>query len=181
MPTWTDAQKNAIYEPSGNGNILVSAAAGSGKTAVLVERIADMVMRDEDRVSIDELLVVTFTEAAAAEMKERIISRINKAYREEISSGNITKAKYLKEQIHLTASADINTIDSFCLSVVKNNFHVLGIDPNFSIMDNNEGDMLMDDTLSELFMSLYASEDAEERSVLFRLSMCMRPTVMMRV
>ena len=163
MPTWTDAQKNAIYEPSGNGNILVSAAAGSGKTAVLVERIADMVMRDEDRVSIDELLVVTFTEAAAAEMKERIISRINKAYREEISSGNITKAKYLKEQIHLTASADINTIDSFCLSVVKNNFHVLGIDPNFSIMDNNEGDMLMDDTLSELFMSLYASEDAEER------------------
>lgn len=163
MPTWTDAQKKAIYEPSGNGNILVSAAAGSGKTAVLVERIADMVMRDDDPISIDELLVVTFTEAAAAEMKERIIKRINKAYREEISRGNSAKAKYLKEQIHLTASADINTIDSFCLNVVKNNFHVLGIDPNFSIMDNNEGDMLMDDTLSELFLALYASEDAEER------------------
>ncbi|MCH5210497.1 MAG: helicase-exonuclease AddAB subunit AddA [Oscillospiraceae bacterium] len=163
MPIWTDAQKKAIYEPSGEGSILVSAAAGSGKTAVLVERIANMIMRDEDRVSVDELLVVTFTEAAAAEMRERIVRRINEEYRLQLSKGNALKAKYLREQINLTASADINTIDSFCLNVVKNNFHVLGVDPNFSIMDNNERDMLMDDTLSELFMSLYATENEEEK------------------
>lgn len=162
MPKWTDAQHSAIYEPSGEGNIVVSAAAGSGKTAVLVERIVQMVVRDENPVPIDELLVVTFTEAAAAEMKERIIKRINKEYRGAAESGNTAKAKYLKEQINLTSTADINTIDSFCLNVVKNNFHVLGVDPNFSIMDKNEGDMLMDDTLSELFMALYVSDDKEE-------------------
>ena len=79
MAKWTKAQARAIYEPSGEGNILVSAAAGSGKTAVLVERIAEMVTRAENPVSIDSLLVVTFTEAAAAEMKERIIKRIGEA------------------------------------------------------------------------------------------------------
>lgn len=162
MPNWTDAQAKAIYEPSGEGNILVSAAAGSGKTAVLVERIVSMVT--EKGVSIDELLVVTFTEAAAAEMRERIINRINEAHRTAIENGDTEKSRYLKEQIQLTASADINTIDSFCLGVVKNNFHVLGIDPNFSIMDKNEGEMLMDDTLSEMFMSLYASEDETEKA-----------------
>lgn len=169
MPIWTEAQASAIYEPSCEGNILVSAAAGSGKTAVLVERIADMVMRSENPVSIDELLVVTFTEAAAAEMKERIIARINQAYREAVLEGNSAEGRHLKEQMYLTASADINTIDSFCLSVVKNNFHVLGIDPNFSIMDKHEGEMLMDDTLTELFLSLYASEDEEDRKRFLRL------------
>ncbi len=162
MAEWTEAQKKAIYEPSGEGSILVSAAAGSGKTAVLVERIVNMITRPRDRVSVDELLVVTFTEAAAAEMRERIVRRIGEAYRGALSSGDAHEAKYLREQIRLTASADINTIDSFCLNVVKNNFHVLAADPNFSIMDNNARNMLMDDALSELFMSLYASENAEE-------------------
>lgn len=162
MPIWTEAQSKAIYEPSGDGNILVSAAAGSGKTAVLVERITNMMTRSDNPVSIDELLVVTFTEAAAAEMKERIMSSINDVYREAVLNGETEKSRYLREQMYMTASADINTIDSFCLSVVKNNFHVLGIDPNFSIMDKNEGSMLMDDTLTELFLTLYASEDKEE-------------------
>ncbi len=161
MPTWTDDQKKAIYEPSGEGNILVSAAAGSGKTAVLVERIANMVI--EKGVSIDELLVVTFTEAAASEMRERIISRISKAYREAVNERNADKSHYLKEQMRLAANSDINTIDSFCLNVVKNNFHVLGVDPNFGIMDTHEGDMLVDDTLSDLFMSLYATDNEAEK------------------
>lgn len=169
MPIWTEAQERAIYSQSGEGNILVSAAAGSGKTAVLVERIVNMITRAENPVSIDSLLVVTFTEAAASEMRERIIARINKAYREAVMSGDREKSAYLRGQIHLTSGADINTIDSFCLNVVKNNFHILGADPNFSIMDKHEGDMLADDTLSELFLSLYASEDAEERDSFTRL------------
>lgn len=163
MPMWTEAQEKAIYEPSGNGSILVSAAAGSGKTAVLVERIAQLIMREENPVSIDNLLVVTFTEAAAAEMKERIIARINEAQREAVKTGDTDKARYLKEQIHLTASADINTIDAFCLGVVKNNFHILGVDPNFGVMDKSEGDMLMDDTLTELFDALYCDDENKER------------------
>lgn len=157
MTKWTDAQARAIYEPSGQGNILVSAAAGSGKTAVLVERIADMAASGD--ASIDELLVVTFTEAAAAEMKERIMKRINEFYRNAVSNGDTEMASRLREQLHLTSTADINTIDSFCLNVVKNNFHILGIDPNFSIMDKSEGDMLIDDTLDEMFLSLYACEE----------------------
>lgn len=169
MPIWTEAQAKAIYEPSGEGNILVSAAAGSGKTAVLVERITEMITGKENPVSIDNLLVVTFTEAAAAEMKERIIARINSAYREAVSAGKTSESRYLREQMQLTASADINTIDSFCLNVVKNNFHVLGIDPNFSIMDKNEGSMVMDDTLTEMFLSLYASDDEEEKTRFLRL------------
>ncbi|MCD8180438.1 MAG: helicase-exonuclease AddAB subunit AddA [Firmicutes bacterium] len=166
MAKWTEAQEKAIYEPSGEGNIFVSAAAGSGKTAVLVERIANMVT--EKNVPVDSLLVVTFTEAAAAEMKERIIDRINQSYRDALKSGS-ARSKYFKEQMHLTANADINTIDSFCMNAVKNNFHILGIDPNFSIIDKKEGEMLMDDTVSEMFMSLYASEDAEDRERFTRL------------
>ncbi len=156
---WTDAQRDAIYEPSGEGAILVSAGAGSGKTAVLVERIAQMITRKTDRVSVEELLVVTFTDAAAAEMRDRIARRINEEYKKKLSEGDAAEAKYLRSQMHLTASADINTIDSFCLNVVRNNFHVLGVDPNFTIMDGNESDMLADDALSELFAELYASED----------------------
>lgn len=168
MPNWTDDQAKAIYEPSGNGNILVSAAAGSGKTAVLVERIINLITSDNP-LSIDRMLIVTFTEAAAAEMKERIITRINKSYREALTSGDTKKIKHLKEQIHLTSAADINTIDAFCLRVVKNNFHILGTDPNFSIMDNSEREILIDDTLSDLFMSLYATENEDDKNKFLHL------------
>lgn len=157
MADWTEAQAEAIYEPSGEGSILVSAAAGSGKTAVLVERIANMILNGG--ISIDELLIVTFTEAASAEMKERIISRINEAYKEAVLTGDTEKSRHLKEQMRLTPSADINTIDAFCLGVVKNNFHILGIDAGFGIMDKNEGGILMDDTMSDLFLSLYTEGD----------------------
>ena len=75
-------------------------------------------------------------------MKERIINRINKSYREALENGDIAQSKYLKEQMHLTAGADINTIDAFCLRVVKNNFHILGVDTNFSIMYTNEDNNL---------------------------------------
>ena len=164
MPNWTKEQEKAIYEPSGKKNILVSAAAGSGKTAVLVERIVNLITNSENPFPIDSILVATFTEAAATEMKERIINRINKSYREALENGDIAQSKYLKEQMHLTAGADINTIDAFCLRVVKNNFHVLGIDPNFSIMDTNEDKMLIDDTLTDLFAALYETENEENKN-----------------
>ncbi len=163
MTKWTADQQKAIYAPSCEGNILVSAAAGSGKTAVLVERIAQMILRHDDPVSVDNLLVVTFTEAAAAEMKERIIARINEAQRAAFEAGDTSEAKRLREQIHLTTTADINTIDAFCLRAVKNNFHVLGADPNFGIMDKGEEDILAEDATEELFSSLYESEDESER------------------
>ena len=169
MAKWTEAQSRAIYEPPKDGNILVSAAAGSGKTAVLVERLAQMVTRAENPVPIDRVLVVTFTEAAAAEMKERIIKRINEAQLTASKNGDTAAAAYLREQMHLTASADIATIDAFCLGVVKNNFHILGIDPNFTIMDKSGGDILKDDTLTELFDSLYSSEDNHEKETFERL------------
>ena len=169
MPNWTKEQEKAIYEPSGKKNILVSAAAGSGKTAVLVERIVNLITNSENPFPIDSILVATFTEAAATEMKERIINRINKSYREALENGDIAQSKYLKEQMHLTAGADINTIDAFCLRVVKNNFHVLGIDPNFSIMDTNEDKMLIDDTLTDLFAALYETENEESKNRFQRL------------
>ena len=169
MPNWTKEQEKAIYEPSGKKNILVSAAAGSGKTAVLVERIINLITNSENPFPIDSILVATFTEAAATEMKERIINRINKSYREALENGDIAQSKYLKEQMHLTAGADINTIDAFCLRVVKNNFHVLGVDPNFSIMDTNEDKMLIDDTLTDLFAALYETENEESKNRFQRL------------
>ena len=98
MPNWTKEQEKAIYEPSGKKNILVSAAAGSGKTAVLVERIVNLITNSENPFPIDSILVATFTEAAATEMKERIINRINKSYREALENGDIAQSKYLKEQ-----------------------------------------------------------------------------------
>lgn len=169
MPNWTIDQEKAIYEPAGEGNILVSAAAGSGKTAVLVERIAQMVLRDENPVSIDKLLVVTFTEAAAAEMKERIIDRLSSARAAAAEKGDRDKSAYLRDQIYLTSTADINTIDAFCLNVVKNNFHILGVDPNFGIMDNGEIDILTDDAMDTLFDALYSTDNEEDKKRFLRL------------
>lgn len=170
MPKWTKAQERAIYEPSGEGNIIVSAAAGSGKTAVLVERIVNMIMRNENPISIDRLLIVTFTEASAQEMKERIINRINSEFRKALKEGDEKRSKRLKEQIYMAVNADINTIDAFCLRVVKNNFHVLGIDPNFNIMDKSEGEMLAEDTLDELFLQFYETSDLDVKERFERLT-----------
>ncbi|MBR5271235.1 MAG: UvrD-helicase domain-containing protein, partial [Clostridia bacterium] len=135
--SWTDEQKAAIYAPVGKYNILVSADAGSGKTAVLVERICNMIINDG--VSIENLLVVTFTNAAAAGMKEKIIKRLQQCVAE---CNNSMEKRRLKEQTYLCATADILTIDAFCLNVLKNNFHFAGIAPNFYIMDKTEEEII---------------------------------------
>ncbi len=122
---WTKEQQEVIDHR--NGNLLVSAAAGSGKTAVLVERIISMILDTDDKVDIDKLLVVTFTNAAASEMRERIGDAISKALENDPSN------EHLQKQILFLNRANITTIHSFCLDVIKNNIHLLTLDPNFRI------------------------------------------------
>ena len=136
-------------------NILVSAAAGSGKTAVLVERIVGMVASDVSPVDIDRLLVVTFTNAAAAEMKERIEIALSK--RLETSPENV----HLQKQLSLLHNAQITTIDSFCLFLIKNNFNDIGLDPGFRIADEGELTLLKQDVISELLEQQYQEKRSE--------------------
>ena len=150
---WTDEQISAINEK--NGNILVSAAAGSGKTAVLVERIIRLITDEDNPVDIDRLLVVTFTKAAAAEMKERIGAAVNLALRENPDSAN------LRRQSVLLNHADITTIHSFCLRVARENYNWLGIDPAFRVADDTEILLLRDEIMDRLFEDNYASDDPD--------------------
>ena len=148
---WTNEQKQAIEEKG--SNILVAAAAGSGKTAVLVERIINRILND--KIDIDKLLVVTFTNAAASEMRERILDAIYKKIEEEPS--NIE----LQRQITLLNKASICTIHSFCLDVIRNNFYEINISPNFRIGDTAEIELLKQETLDDLFEKKYFEEDED--------------------
>ena len=148
---WTNEQLQAI-EKKGN-NILVAAAAGSGKTAVLVERIINKIINE--KINIDEILVVTFTNAAASEMRERILEAIYKKIEKEPNNS------HLQKQINLIGRASICTIDSFCLDVVKNNFYEIDISPNFRIADNAELELIKQEVLEELFDKKYEVEDSK--------------------
>ena len=149
MPEWTKEQKRAIEE-KGN-NILVAAAAGSGKTTVLVERVIQKIIKD--RIDIDRLLIVTFTNAAASEMRERILNALYK----EIDK-NPTDI-HLQKQIVLLNKANICTIDAFCLEIIKNNFFEIGISSNFRIADNIELELLKQEAMEDLFEKLYLDRD----------------------
>lgn len=144
---WTSEQQKVI-DLRGR-NILVSAAAGSGKTAVLVERIIKMLTDSKPRMDVDRLLIVTFTEAAAAEMRERIRMAIEKALEEK------PQDVHLQRQATLIHSAPITTIHSFCLSVIREHFHVLNIDPGFRIAEEGELKLLKQDVLEELLEDCY--------------------------
>lgn len=148
---WTQEQREAIFTK--NCNLLVAAGAGAGKTAVLVERIIQKIMDDEDDVDIDKLLVVTFTNAAASEMRERIGDAISKKL--EI----VPESKNLQKQLMLLNKANIMTIHSFCLQVIKNNFHVIDLDPNFRICDETESILLKQETIDEIFEDKYEHDD----------------------
>ena len=150
---WTEEQRKVI-DLRGR-NILVSAAAGSGKTAVLVERIIKRLTEEEHPVDVDRLLIVTFTEAAAAEMKERIGAALEKKLREHPGDAR------LEQQASLIHSAAITTIHSFCLSVIRDHFHVIDIDPGFRIAEEGELRLLRQDVLDELLEACYA-EGTEE-------------------
>ena len=150
---WTNRQLDVIN--TRNRNILVSAAAGSGKTAVLVERIIKMITDSEDDTDIDQLLVVTFTRAAAGEMKERIRERLEKMAEDNPKDAN------LRKQLSLIHNASISTIDSFCATVVKENFDKIDLDPNFRIADNTEIEMLKADCVSDLLEEYYEKADED--------------------
>lgn len=148
---WTSEQQNVI--DFRDRNILVSAAAGSGKTAVLVERIVNRICVDEPPVDIDRMLVVTFTKAAAAEMRERVSRAI-----EEKRAAN-PEDENLQRQATLVHNALITTIDSFCLFVVQNNFSQIDLDPDFRIGDSAELKLMAKDVIAEVFESNYAREN----------------------
>lgn len=145
--TWTDEQQSVI--DAKNQDILVSAAAGSGKTAVLVERIIQKITDPKKPVDIDRLLVVTFTKAAAAEMRERISNVIEKMREEFPMDQNLLR------QSSLIHNAQITTIDAFCLFVVRNHFQEIDLEPNFRIADEGEIKLVEFDVLDSLFEENY--------------------------
>ncbi|HKL80546.1 MAG TPA: helicase-exonuclease AddAB subunit AddA [Mobilitalea sp.] len=145
--TWTEAQQKVI--DTRNKNLLVSAAAGSGKTAVLVERIISMISEGESPIDIDHLLVVTFTNAAAAQMRERIGKALDKKLL--LEPDNL----HLQKQISLLQSAQITTIHSFCLNVIRNYFHMIDLDPSFKMADESEITLMKSDVMGELLEHWY--------------------------
>ena len=144
---WTKEQQQVIQSRS--SNLLVSAAAGSGKTAVLIERIIQLILDENNPIDIDELLVVTFTKAAASEMRERVGREIEKAL------GLNPENTHLQRQLMLLNSADIATIDSFCNKVLKTHSHIVNLDSNFKVVEPSENDILALETVEELFEDLY--------------------------
>lgn len=150
---WTKSQQKAISIR--DKNVLVAAAAGSGKTAVLVERIIKIITDEELNVDVDKLLVVTFSNAAAAEMKERVFKALEKVAAENTSSSHI------KRQLAIINRAKIITIHAFCLEVIRENYSVIGIDPNFKIADQKELDIIKDQVLEELFQEMYERDNNE--------------------
>ena len=149
--TWTDEQLQVIE--TRHKNLLVSAAAGSGKTAVLVERIIRMITDPDQPVDIDRLLVMTLTNAAAAEMRERVETALGSLLDED--PGN----KNLERQSTLIHHAKITTIDSFCLNLLREHFHKLDLDPGFRVADEGELLLLKADVMKELLEEYYGRED----------------------
>jgi ATP-dependent helicase/nuclease subunit A len=156
---WTDEQSRAITEE--RCNLLVAAAAGAGKTAVLVERIIRKITHPDAPVDIDRLLVVTFTNAAAAEMRERIGTALSKVLLDAQKDEKFN-ARNLQKQLALLGRASIITIHSFCLEVIRNNFHTIDLDPAFRIADDTEALLLQMEALEELFESKYEPDNCTE-------------------
>ncbi|WP_343009148.1 helicase-exonuclease AddAB subunit AddA [Clostridium celatum] len=155
---WTNEQAQAIK--TRNCNLLVAAAAGSGKTAVLVERIIKIITNEENPVDIDKLLVVTFTSAAAAEMRERIAAAISKELEKSPNSKN------LQRQLTLLSRANITTMHSFCLEVIKNYFYTIDLDPSFRIGDETEATLMKNEIIEELFDEYYEEENEDFKDLL---------------
>jgi ATP-dependent helicase/nuclease subunit A len=151
--TWTDDQWKAVMAK--DQDILVAAAAGSGKTAVLVERMIRKMLAEEDPIDVDQLLVVTFTNASAAEMKHRIGEALEKAIDEQPDSS------HLRKQLSLLNRASISTLHSFCLEVIRKYYYLTDIDPGFRIADATEAELLRDEVLDDLFESEYGKENNE--------------------
>ena len=148
---WTDSQKQAIY--ANGGSVIVSAAAGSGKTAVLVERVISMIVDEDNPIDADRILVVTYTRAAASELKERLYAKLSELIKKDPYNKNL-----LRQQA-LLSKAYISTIHGFCSKVVKEYFYTLNIERNFRIADDGELTLIKADALKLTLDSMYA--DAE--------------------
>ena len=164
---WSQNQRDAIftkYSKSGKRcNILVSAAAGSGKTAVLVQRIIEKLVPENISESIDanKLIVVTFTNAAAHEMSERIKKSLDENLKEAYKNGDIPRQNLIKKQQLLILDSEITTIDAFCMRLIRKYFNLLDIAPDFSVSDEVQTELLKDDAMDELFSELYEEKDSE--------------------
>ena len=154
MVKWTKEQEDAIY--SEGSDILVAAAAGSGKTAVLVERIIQKLLSKKNPIDIDSLLVVTFTNAASQEMRNRIGLALENALADDPTS------LHLKKQLSLLPKANISTLHSFCMDVVRQYAYLLDIDPSFRIANDMEIDLIKQDVLDDLFEEWYGKEDEDQ-------------------
>ena len=150
--TYSDEQLEVIN--TRNKNLLVSAAAGAGKTSVLVERIINRTISD-DPVDIDRILVVTFTNAAAAEMKERLIAAIDDKMSSAEEAEDMKLYKALERQATLVHNAQISTIDGFCLNLIRNHFHKIDLDPSFRIASGGEVELLKQDVLNDVMKAAY--------------------------
>lgn len=148
---WTKEQRQVI--DSRNTNLLVSAAAGSGKTAVLIERIIELVLDEKNPIDINKLLVVTYTKLAASEMRERVSKAIEKKLEENPEN------EHLQKQLLLLSGADIATIDSFCKNVLTSYAHLVNLDSNIKVIDPSENEVLAKEVMEELFEELYQNND----------------------
>lgn len=151
--TWTNDQWKAIA--ARDRDILVAAAAGSGKTAVLVERIIQKILSIDEPIDVDQLLVVTFTSASAAEMRHRIGEALEKAIDQNPESRN------LRKQLSLLNKAAISTLHSFCMEVIRKYYYLIDIDPGFRIADETEAQLIRDEVMEELFEEEYGKQDNE--------------------
>ncbi len=152
MPKWTVDQTLAINTEG--GKVIVSAAAGSGKTAVLTQRVINLLLK---KVSIDELLIVTFTNASKEEMKKRIKDKLSSLYKENKNND------YIKKQLSLVDVAKITTMDAFYKEIVENNFEKLNIDKNFDILSNEQEVILKDKTLKKVMEDSFLKEENYEK------------------
>lgn len=157
---WTERQYEAIS--ARDTTLLVSAAAGSGKTAVLVERVKRLLI--EDGIDIDRMLVVTFTNAAASEMKEKISRMLSAALTDPATDPE--KISFIRHQADLLGRADICTFHSFALELLRKYYHVIGADPDIAVCDEEKQKILMNDAMEEMFEARYESGDADFLSFL---------------
>ena len=161
MSKWTKEQSEVISHRK--GNLLVSAAAGSGKTAVLVEHVIDRLLDKEHPISLSSVVLMTFTEAAASEMKERIKARLKEAFSEN-------RDPHIERELAELPNANISTIDAFCKRLIEENYTSLGIEPNFRIGEKNELALLKEDIVEELLEEEYGKKEESFLSFVDRYS-----------
>ena len=151
--SWTDSQRDAIE--TRDRTLLVSAAAGSGKTATLTERIIRSILDEENPIKIEEMLIVTYTRTAVGELRERIGNAVKQAIKERPDD------ELLERQLYMLPSAKISTIDAFCADILRANAERVGINPNFRVPDGAEAQLLAENILDGLLESIYEGHAPE--------------------